>query len=453
MKTHRTNLILIFIGACLIASNAYACNKGKHFYDHPPYFEPGQIIRVQRNVRMDPALFDNIRGTRVMYVTQDHNDEEVFATGIYFKPRRGHGGPGYGGQHFESVPLLVWAHGTTGLGENAAPSRSSALYLEDDASYNWQRPNFAIAVKAQLDAGFAVFAPDYIGLGIDTGSDEVDHTYLAKQPMVNAILHGVMAVTYIDPFLTKQFGVFGHSQGANAANAVAETIIPPEYGIECVGVAASSGVFGLEQVAFALVADPSLGGYPYGGYIFQAVEAFDPNFDGSTYIGPFWQQTIQVPELGERTYYEMAETLSFQDWFTLNYTGAVLDAYGQVRLINPNHTPPVFLEDLVDPSLFEFSGGVFVGIADPFLENYIAQSELTPVHQVPSLHVWSAVDPLGAGNLTFVDLLDTNSPALFDFHIYPEADGVEHSEVISHPYTSELFTEFFNAQFSSGAPE
>ncbi|WP_051305024.1 alpha/beta hydrolase family protein [Chitinilyticum litopenaei] len=106
-------------------------------------------------------------------------------------------------------PLVVWAHGTTGVADACAPSRDFALDQDRDM------------VAALLQAGFAVLAPDYEGLdapGI--------HPYLSLDSQGRSITHAVLAAhEVIDTRFTRfapGWAVIGHSQGGFAALAAAQ---------------------------------------------------------------------------------------------------------------------------------------------------------------------------------------------------------------------------------------
>ncbi|MGV0586610.1 alpha/beta hydrolase [Mycobacteroides chelonae] len=67
-------------------------------------------------------------------------------------------------------------------------------------------------VKLLLNAGYAIAATDYIGLGTPG-----DHTYMGAVDQGNAVADIVPAVRQIHPQLSKNWFVIGHSQGGAAA--------------------------------------------------------------------------------------------------------------------------------------------------------------------------------------------------------------------------------------------
>ncbi|HMC42186.1 MAG TPA: hypothetical protein VKI20_04180, partial [Acidimicrobiales bacterium] len=82
---------------------------------------------------------------KVLYHSRSARDRDIAVSGLVFAPK---GSPPPGGR-----PLLAYAHGTTGLDDRCAPSRSNGA-------------GEAAEVAARLvPRGFVVTATDYEGLG------------------------------------------------------------------------------------------------------------------------------------------------------------------------------------------------------------------------------------------------------------------------------------------------
>lgn len=104
------------------------------------------------------------------------------------------------------LPLVVWAHGTVGVADACAPSRNADVHID--------KPE----IQALLDAGFAVLAPDYEGLG-GPGA----HPYLHISSLGQSITAAVQAAHQLPGLrLSKPWALIGHSQGGYAALAGAE---------------------------------------------------------------------------------------------------------------------------------------------------------------------------------------------------------------------------------------
>lgn len=112
-------------------------------------------------------------------------------------------------------PLLTWAHGTTGLGDTCAPSKS---YVEGKAAENL----LASAATAQ---GWAFVATDYQGLGTAG-----DHPYLvgrSEGPNVLDAARAAEQLTATGVTSASKVLVLGHSQGGGSAAFAAE--LQPTY--------------------------------------------------------------------------------------------------------------------------------------------------------------------------------------------------------------------------------
>jgi pimeloyl-ACP methyl ester carboxylesterase len=114
-------------------------------------------------------------------------------------------------------PVLAWAHGTTGIADDCAPSADPAL-----AGYTEQ-------LAAFLDAGYAVTATDYAGLGTPG-----DHPYLISESAGRSVVDSVRAIHDLHGDLGDRWVAIGHSQGGHAAIAAAEVA----DGAELAGVVA-----------------------------------------------------------------------------------------------------------------------------------------------------------------------------------------------------------------------
>ena len=99
--------------------------------------------------------------------------------------------------------MIAWAHGTTGAATECAPSvlddglAAGAMFLQDEV----------------VDAGWAMVATDYIGLGTYG-----PHPYLIGQGEGRSVLDAVRAAHELpDVNLADETVLWGHSQGGHAA--------------------------------------------------------------------------------------------------------------------------------------------------------------------------------------------------------------------------------------------
>lgn len=152
---------------------------------------------------------------RVRYWTTNQYGAPLQVTGIVAAPR-------------EAIParprrVIAWTHGAWGVAEKCAPSLS---------------PNFFNAT-AGMDAvrqGYAVVAPDYIGLGGPTM-----HPFLVGVDTANSVLDGVRAARGISGAAAgSRFAVWGESQGGHAALWTAITARSYAPDLTLVGTAAAA---------------------------------------------------------------------------------------------------------------------------------------------------------------------------------------------------------------------
>lgn len=101
-------------------------------------------------------------------------------------------------------PVISWAHGTTGLADQCAPSRR----LGDTAYYGSESGEL---VANWLKSGYAVLSTDYEGLGTPGV-----HPYLVGDSEGRGVLDIVRAARELNPKIGKQVVLTGHSQGGQA---------------------------------------------------------------------------------------------------------------------------------------------------------------------------------------------------------------------------------------------
>jgi pimeloyl-ACP methyl ester carboxylesterase len=100
-------------------------------------------------------------------------------------------------------PILTWAHGTTGIADSCAPSRSPS-----DPYTSYVYPDLAEWLKA----GYAVVRTDYQGLGTPGV-----HGYLIGKDEGRSVLDIVRAARKVVGHLSNRVIIGGHSQGGHAA--------------------------------------------------------------------------------------------------------------------------------------------------------------------------------------------------------------------------------------------
>ncbi|MEV6849035.1 alpha/beta fold hydrolase [Actinoplanes sp. NPDC051411] len=178
---------------------------------HPPAGH-GVLLRSEPFTRGVPS---SSKARRILYTTTRGDGTATVASAIVVAATQAPATP---------RPVVVWAHGATGLAPDCAPS------LRPGPVGTGSIPDLAPA----LAAGWIVIAPDYPGLGT-----KGPHPFLIGPGEARSLLDAVLAVRDLtDLRPAPQTLVWGHSQGGNAA--LWTGIIAPAYApaVDLKGVAA-----------------------------------------------------------------------------------------------------------------------------------------------------------------------------------------------------------------------
>ena len=153
--------------------------------------KPGVLLREEDTTQGMPA---GSRALRILYTTTGLDAKITPASGLVVVSSTAPAGP---------LPVVLWEHGTTGIAQKCAPSilkdpfTAGAMFSEDQV----------------LARGWALVAPDYLGLGASP-----PHPYLVGVPEARSALDAVRAARQLSSVkLSNQTVVWGHSQGGGVA--------------------------------------------------------------------------------------------------------------------------------------------------------------------------------------------------------------------------------------------
>lgn len=223
------------------------------FYTPPeplPPMPPGDVIRTEpARLVLEPsgqlgAIMAS--GTRIMYRSSDTHGNPNVVTGMYFEPYNDWPGTG-------PRPLIAYAPGTQGQGDQCAPSRtfSEGIHWTSgaDIMFNYEE----MFVATMVARGFAIVMTDYEGLGTPGV-----HTYVNRLAQGHALLDAARAAmrlpeTSLDPDGPVAF--WGYSQGGGAAASAAE--LASTYAPELAVVGTYSGAPPADLAALMPFADGS----------------------------------------------------------------------------------------------------------------------------------------------------------------------------------------------------
>jgi alpha-beta hydrolase superfamily lysophospholipase len=159
---------------------------------------PGSLIEAKTIPRLDDAIPRNAIAGRVVYrSTSGIDGSATVVSGAIFIPP---GHPPEGGW-----PVIAFAHGTTGVSNDCAPSLSHDLFGN------------AKLFAGLLSTGVAVAAADYQGLGTPGA-----HPYLDAKTAGLNVIDSVRAIRFVSHDVSVKWAAFGGSQGGAAAWAANE---------------------------------------------------------------------------------------------------------------------------------------------------------------------------------------------------------------------------------------
>ena len=181
------------------------------FYTPPAYLETdaaGKLLKIDDGVDASKYLLPpGTALSRIMYLSETISGAIVPVSAFILWP--------YSPKHHSDglYPVVAWAHGSSSLYQDGAPSHHKNL---------WQ--HFLAPYQIALN-GYVVVATDYAGLGVhhDARGKSITHAYLAMPAHANDIVFAVKAARAAFPeTLSKDFVTVGHSQGGGATWAVAQ---------------------------------------------------------------------------------------------------------------------------------------------------------------------------------------------------------------------------------------
>jgi pimeloyl-ACP methyl ester carboxylesterase len=206
------------LAVAAVAVAAVGCRPTPDFYEVPDPVpaSPGEVVRTLE-VLFDKAA--DVDGTALLYSSTSATGSPNVVSGTVYTPKEAWAGPG-------SRPVVAFAPGTQGMGDRCAPSQTMPIgkYYELGA------------VRALLDRGWAVAVTDYEKLGTAG-----DHTYMVKDAEAHALLDIVRAAQKIPETgvaADSPVGLWGYSQGGQAASAAAEVEATYAPELEVAGVVA-----------------------------------------------------------------------------------------------------------------------------------------------------------------------------------------------------------------------
>ncbi|WP_322097949.1 lipase family protein [Nakamurella alba] len=202
---------------------------------------PGTVVRTER---LNSAPEGSI-GWRVLYHSTDAFGRDILTSGVVVTPDT----PAPAGGRV----VVGWAHPTTGAVARCAPSNGMTPFLSIEA------------IGPLLNAGYAIAAADYPGLGVEGPS-----SYLIGASEGHSVLDSVRAARSLPEVGSGSTTVFwGHSQGGQAALFAGQLAAEyaPEMDVKAVAVAAPAADLGaLLKADIDDISGVTIGSYAFSGF-------------------------------------------------------------------------------------------------------------------------------------------------------------------------------------------
>lgn len=270
----KATALLLLLAAIVLAAPAQAFTQESSTSHLPSLLPVGTVISSSA-ATLPTDLQALATGKYVKYISTDQTGNKIVVSGLIITPL--------------SQPLLgktvAWAHGTTGWGDQCAPSTNLNVF--------W--PEAVEAIKSYLQQGWTVAASDYPGLGT-AGA----HPYLMGESEARSVINSVRAARNLNLRLGSQYVVSGHSQGAQAALFAGE--IADTYD----GLLNLKGVVAMAPPSNFDIIGPAIVGTPGQGLLVGALlglEAVDPSVNIDTILAQPAKDRLPIFDTG--CYYDV----------------------------------------------------------------------------------------------------------------------------------------------------
>ena len=217
---------VVVVAVAAITANNVESNQTQEALD-PFYTPPNPVVGKPGDIiRFEPLTGFNITdgtGYRILYVSKDPTGALRASGGMVFVPTKPVAG---------ERKVVAYAHGTSGLGDACAPSRSPLT------------PTAQPFIQTLMNLGYVYTATDYVGLGTPG-----EPFYMIGSSEAQDVVNSVRAArNFPGSNAGTTYAVMGHSQGGHSAiwtGALSKEIAPE---LDLVGVAASAPATQLEPL-------------------------------------------------------------------------------------------------------------------------------------------------------------------------------------------------------------
>jgi pimeloyl-ACP methyl ester carboxylesterase len=190
-------------------------------------------------------------------------------------------------------PIVSWAHGTTGIADQCAPSRANV-------QQGYDHP----LMQRWLKAGYAVVRTDYQGLGTAG-----PHPYLIGDAEGHDVLDAVIAARLADRNIANDVAISGHSQGGQAALFAAS--LAPKYApsLKVKGTVAFAPVSHLAEQGAALRSVTTNDLTALAAMILRGIDIANPQLNVQSLLTP--QAAALYPQIDTKCLSDLGKPDSF----------------------------------------------------------------------------------------------------------------------------------------------
>lgn len=337
-----------------------------------PIPEAGDLIA---QTPLDDAITLSAAGRayRILYSTPDIDGAPAVSTGAVFLPSSPTPDGGY--------PVIAWAHGTTGLGDNCTPSALPRTDRDTEYLNRW------------LDEGYAIVATDYVGLGTPGLM-----SYLSSTVEAHSTVDSVIAAQQMGLPLASKWAIVGQSQGAGAALSAANRA--STAGLDYRGVVATGAPANIEHIA--ALAGPGLppfdvptGLVVYGAYIWAGFSDARADLSPKQILSPVGQRVVEQAEtLCNAEMNEALADVQIGDMFSApvsSIPGALGALTEYMSIPTSGYDRPIFL------------GQGLLDVDVPAPSAFTLYGQLVAAGQPVELHIYPDEDHSGTVNASIRD--------------------------------------------------
>jgi pimeloyl-ACP methyl ester carboxylesterase len=257
-------ILLVAVCAPAASANVRPGPSGAAFYTPPSSLPAGKhgTSIWWRGLSGQAALKGGGANRLLLYRSTGVDGKPTAVSGVLTVPK--------GKAPARGWPIVTWAHGTTGIADSCAPSRSNL-------QGGYDHP----LLQRWLKAGYAIVRTDYEGLGTPG-----PHPYLNGVSEGRSVLDAVLAARHADPGIGKDVVIAGHSQGGQAALFAAALANKWTPSLKIRGTVAFAPVSHLSQQATALAGVGTTSLTSLAALILRGIDVANPGLGMQALLTP-----------------------------------------------------------------------------------------------------------------------------------------------------------------------